>query len=182
MIAWTLAHAGQIQQIMAKHFFFKLLYSLDEPAHDRAVLARLRSWKNMADSPWQTTWEMTGGGSKAHVYGMVPAHTLSTYVLGVRRDAPVADKRIVIEPHLGDLTHAEGIAVTEFGPVPVSWKFVDGTLDFTFTIPVGVKGAVLLPAGPIGTVTLAGQPVETRARGRWRALELGPGSYTGSSR
>jgi hypothetical protein len=182
VIAWTLAHVGQIQQIMAQHFFFKLLYSLDAPAHDRTVLARLRTWKNMADSPWQTTWEMTDGGSKAHVYGMVPAYTLSTHVLGVRRDAPIVAKCIVIQPHLGDLTHAEGIVVTEFGPVPVSWKVVDGTLDFAFTMPVGVKAAVFLPAGPLGTVTLDGRPAVTRASGRWRTLELGPGSHEGTSR
>jgi hypothetical protein len=113
---------------------------------------------------------------------MVPAYTLSTYVLGVRRDAPIVAKCIVIQPHLGDLSRAEGIVVTEFGPVPVSWKVVDGTLAFAFTVPVGVKAAVFLPAGPFGTVAINGRPVATRGRGRWRTLELGPGSHEGTSR
>ena len=113
---------------------------------------------------------------------MVPAYTLSTYVLGVRRDAPIVEKCIVIQPHLGDLTYAAGAVVTEFGPVPVSWKVVDGTLDFAFTVPAGVKAAVSLPAGPLGTVTLDGRPVATGARGRWRTLELGPGCHEGASR
>jgi len=182
VVAWTLAHADQIKQIMAQHFFFKLLYSLDDPAHDRTVLNRLRTWKNMADSPWQTTWEMTDGGSKAHCYGMVPAHTLSTYVLGVRRDAPVGEKRIVIQPHLGDLTHAEGSVVTEFGPVVVAWKRDGEHLDFTLEIPKGVQAEVLLPAGPAGSVTLDGQAVTTKAQGRWRTFATGPGSHVGLSR
>jgi hypothetical protein len=50
----------------------------------------------------------SGGGSKAHIYGMFPGYFLSAYVLGVRRDAPVADKTIMIEPHLGDLAEATG--------------------------------------------------------------------------
>jgi len=182
VVAWTLTHADQIKQIMAQHFFFKLLYSLDDPAHDRTVLTRLRAWKNMADSPWQTTWEMTDGGSKAHCYGMVPAHTLSTYVLGVRRDAAVGEKRLIIQPHLGDLTHAEGVVVTEFGPVAVSWKRDADQLAFTLELPKGVQAEVLLPAGPAGTVTLDGDALKTQARGRWRTFQMDAGSYAGLSR
>jgi len=87
VVAWTLAHADQIKQIMAQHFFFKLLYSLDDPAHDRTVLARLRTWKNMADSPWQTTWEMTDGGSKAHVHPVQQDSTLAQPSTGGRRSS-----------------------------------------------------------------------------------------------
>jgi alpha-L-rhamnosidase len=51
---------------------------------------------------------------------MFPGYFLSTYVLGVRPDLPASQKRILIEPHLGDLTSAEGSVVTEFGLVPIS--------------------------------------------------------------
>jgi hypothetical protein len=53
---------------------------------------------------------------------MFPAYFLSSYVLGVRRDGPVQNKTLLIEPRLGDLTEAAGTVVTEFGPVPVSWE------------------------------------------------------------
>jgi alpha-L-rhamnosidase len=182
VVAWTLAHAGQIKQFMTRHFYFKLLYGLDSPAHDLTVLAQLRTWRIMATSPWQTTWELPDGGSKAHVYGTLAAHTLSAYVLGVRREAPVGARRIIIQPHLGDLAHASGIVVTEFGPVPVSWKVAGRTLAFSFTLPAGVTAVVFLPAGPAGAVTLGGHTATTSARGRWRILELGPGMYTGESK
>ena len=85
----------------------------------------------------------------------------------MRRDAPVGEKRIVIQPHLGDLTHAEGIVVTEFGPVPVSWKATNGVLSFTFTVP----------AGPDGSVTLDDRTLKTKELGRWRTFETGSGNH-----
>ncbi len=51
---------------------------------------------------------------------MHPGYFLSTYVLGVHRDKPVWNKALLIEPHLGDLTSAEGKVVTEYGLVSVS--------------------------------------------------------------
>lgn len=183
-VAWTLAHTDQIKQIMAQHFFFKLLYQLDEPQHDQAVLDRIRQgWRGMIESPWQTAWEMTGGnGSKCHIYGIVPGFTLPTFVLGVRRDAPVGAKRIVIQPHLGDLTHAQGVVITEFGPVDVSWRRVEqDALAFSFTVPPETTAEVLLPAGAASRVRLQGKEVPSDARGRWRVLQLPPGRYEGVS-
>ena len=79
---------------------------------------------------------MTGGdASEVHCYGIVPGYILSTYVLGVRRDAPVWKHQLVIEPHLGDLTRAEGAVSTEFGLVTVSWKKEGGTLHFKVSVP-----------------------------------------------
>jgi hypothetical protein len=52
------------------------------------VLERMRTgWKPQVESPWQTTWEdlPDKGGSKAHMYGMVPGYFLTAHVLGARR-------------------------------------------------------------------------------------------------
>ena len=168
--------------VMIYHYLAKLLYGLDQPALDVRVLELWRrNWRPMTDSAWECSWEDLGGGSKAHCYGLFPGYFLSSYVLGVRRDAPVAEKRIVIQPHPGDLTHAAGVVVTEFGPVPVSWKIANRAFEFSFTVPPGVKADVLLPAGAEGVVLLNGQPAKTVSRGRWRAFEAGPGKYQGSA-
>jgi alpha-L-rhamnosidase len=181
VVRWTLAHQDQITQIMAQHFYFKLLYGLDEEKHDAAVLDRIRKgWRGMAESPNQTTWEFTSGGSQMHCYGIVSGHTLSTYVLGVRRDDPVWKKRLVIQPHLADLTQAEGVVVSEFGPVPVSWKKRGDTLDFTVEVPAGTTAELQLPVGPAGRVLLNGKETTTRQQGRRRVLTLSAGRYTGS--
>ena len=82
-----------------------------------------------------------------HNYGAVPAYFLSSFILEVRLDGPVWGKSILLEPRLGDLAFAEGVVVTEHGPVPVSWrKFNDEkTLTFNFTVPLGVHATLRLP-------------------------------------
>jgi hypothetical protein len=132
--------------IMVYYYSIKQMYALDRPELDEQVLDLFRTkWADMVDSPLQCSWESFNGGSKAHIYGMYPGYFLSSYVLGVRRDAPVAEKSLVIEPHLGNLTSAQGVVVTEFGPVPISWKREGTTLNFSFEVPAGVNATLKLP-------------------------------------
>ncbi len=185
VVAWTLQHADQIRQVMANHYFFNLLASLDRPEYDQIILDRIRSgWQGMVDCPWQTTWEMMGSGkgshgSKCHCYGIVPGYTLSTYVLGVRRDEPVWKKQITIEPHLGDLKKASGVVVTEFGPVSVSWEKSDGGLDFQITAPENCETILALPENVGHQLELDGKTVTTEMRGARRMVVLHGGSHSG---
>jgi alpha-L-rhamnosidase len=139
-------------------------------------------WKGMADSPWQTTWEEFSGGSRAHCYGMFPGYFLSAYVLGVREDGPVAAKRLLIEPRLGDLTHAEGTVVTEFGPVPVRWKMNPDHLDFEFTVPEGVSASLGLPsyAGNAHLVLDHNPAISADPDSRIIRVEVGSGIHNGT--
>ena len=181
VIQWILQHENEIQQVMANYYYFKLLYTLDRERCDQIVVDRIRhGWQAMVDSPWQTSWESVRGGSKVHCYGIVPGYILSTYVLGVRRDQPVGKHQIVIEPHLADLTKAEGVVVTEFGPVPVSWTKAGGRLHFQFTVPAGVEALVALPdqAGR-GEITLDGNKFAGETVGSRRTFTLKSGSYRG---
>ena len=134
---------------MIYYYLHKLLYSVDSPDCDKEILDCYRKhWQGMVQSPAQCTWEMLDGrksGSIAHCYGMFPGYFLSAYVLGVRRDAPVVEKQLLIEPHLGDLTQAEGTVVTEFGPVPVSWKMDGELLMLQLTVPLGATTQLALP-------------------------------------
>jgi alpha-L-rhamnosidase len=168
--------------IMVYYYSIKQMYALDQPELDKQVLDLFRTkWAAMVDSPLQCSWEFFNGGSRAHIYGMYPGYFLSSYVLGVRRDAPVAEKLLVIEPHLGNLISAEGVVVTEFGPVPISWKRDDKVLEFSFEIPAGVHAALKLPreAGK-QTVTLDGHTIRIPQKAERSAISVVGGKHRGS--
>lgn len=135
------------RHVMIYYYLAKQLYELDEPAYDRQVLDIFRkNWVMMVDAPYQCSWEVFGGGSsKAHIYGMYPGYFLSTYVLGVRRDAPVSSKELRIEPHLADLNNAQGTVITEYGPVSVAWTKAGEELKFTLSVPRGINTTLSVP-------------------------------------
>ena len=115
-----------------------------------------------------------------HCYGIVPGPILSTYVLGVRRDRPVWEKRLIIEPHLADLSFAKGTVVTEFGPVPVEWRATPDGLRFEVSVPDGVIAELALPArSDRKNVKLDGKEIPTEARGNRLAVMLRPGTHRG---
>ena len=181
VVAWTLQHEAQITAVMANYYYFKILYALDRGDADQTVLNRIRhGWQGMIDSPWQTSWESMRGGSKVHCYGIVPGYILSAYVLGVRRDAPVWKRELIIEPHLADLTQASGVVVTEFGPVPVAWTKAGDQLNFQVTLPAGVEARLALPlkAG-VNEVTLDGKLVKGAVQGARLVFDLASGVHTG---
>jgi rhamnogalacturonyl hydrolase YesR len=135
----------------------------------------------MIRSRAECTWESLDGSSTiAHIYGLFPGAHLSRSVLGVRRDAPVADKVIVIEPHLGDLTLAEGTVVTELGLVSVSWKSVGDNVEFNITVPAGVNARLRLPAvAGSPTNQLNGKPILGAPQAGRLESTLKPGRYEG---
>jgi hypothetical protein len=114
---------------------------------------------------------------------MFPGYLLSSYVLGVRwEDGVPINKKLLIEPHLGDLTTVEGKVVTESGVVPVSWKRdTIGDLAFTFTVPIGVKATLRVQAGPTGRFTLNSRSATGKLVGQRYQFTLTPGSYSGTA-
>jgi len=99
----------------------------------------------MLESETDTTYEGFTGGSLVHEAGAVPTYFLSRYVLGVRNSGTFPNRRIVIEPHLGDLQHAEGVVLTDFGSVSVSWRTNGNDLEFSFDVPANAEADVALP-------------------------------------
>lgn len=146
--SWVLDHLDQVSGPMSYYYLFHVMYGIGHERHDRAVIDLMkRGWKDQVDSPWQTTWEALtdGGGSKVHIYGMVPGYFLTAFVLGARRVGPVDKRSIVIEPRCGQLSHAAGMAVTEFGPVAMKWsRGVDGALSIECSIPKDVRATLRL--------------------------------------
>jgi alpha-L-rhamnosidase len=183
VVRYLLANRQQADRIMMFYYLDKQLYALDDPALDTEVLQSLRAkWQGMIAWPWQTTWEEFDGASKAHIYGMFPGYFLSANVLGVRRDSPISEKTIVIEPHLGDLTRAEGTVVTEFGPVAVSWTRDGDQLRFKLTVPPNTKCVLRLPArAGHDSILLNGRSVDATRQGARLAVLLAPGPQQGSN-
>jgi hypothetical protein len=173
-------HSLKGGEVMIYYYVAKLLYGLDRATLDTRVLQLWRSnWPAMVNSPWECSWESLGGGSRAHCYGMFPGYFLSAYVLGVRRDGPVWNQHLVIEPRLGDLERAEGVVVTEFGPVPVSWKRRNRELAFRFEVPKGIKAMLRLADGDPSSLVLDGQRMQSRVQDRYVTAIIDAGVYEG---
>ena len=118
---WFLANIEREGCLPYQHaFYFEVLARMNSDAADRlAIRPDPRTLGAMARYETKTTWEGFGPGENCHESGGAPTIYLSRHVLGVQVDGPVANRRLMIEPHLGDLKRVEGIVVTEFGPVPV---------------------------------------------------------------
>lgn len=167
--------------IMVYYYAMKQMYALDRPELDTRVLNMFRQgWKAMVASPWDCSWESFDGGSKAHIYGMYPGYFLSADVLGVRRDDPVWKHQIVIEPHLGDLTHAGGVVVTPFGPVPVDWTIANGVLHFKVTVPDNTEARLALPTkSGVAEIKVNRKSLRGTVEGSRLVVILKPGVYSG---
>lgn len=164
---------------MIYYYLFKKLYGLDRPEWDARILEYFHTaWKKMLSSPWECSWESFDGGSKAHIYGMYPGYFLSAYVLGVRRDAPVFEKQLLVEPHLGSLRRARGTVVTEFGPVEVSWSREQDRLHGEVTVPDGPATTLALPFKPDSeSILIDGREARGEVRGRRVYIPLGSGKH-----
>ncbi|MCX5757813.1 MAG: hypothetical protein NTU83_04775 [Candidatus Hydrogenedentes bacterium] len=107
---------------------------------------RQRWESTLARRDLDTVFEGFGGPSFCHNAGASAAYCLSAYVLGVRREGPVSEKRIIVDPRPGDLEYARGIVVTELGPVDIAWKRNAKTFALDVTIPKGATATLRLPA------------------------------------
>jgi alpha-L-rhamnosidase len=76
--------------------------------------------------------------SYCHGWGAGPVVSLVQYVLGVSPVAP-GWQQIVIQPHPGHLSWAEGTIHTPAGEIQVAWKKVNGKLQVTHKAPDGVS-------------------------------------------
>lgn len=135
---------------------FSELYRMNTEQQDQEVISEIRRrWTPMVLyqqdagtlSESFTDEKGEGASESCHNYGATPAYFLSSYILGVRRIGTVNEKQLLIEPRLGDLTFAEGVVVTEFGAVPVSWKkSADGkSFILNGSIPKGIKAEIRFP-------------------------------------
>lgn len=131
---------------MTYYYSFKQMYAENKEQTDENILEMVRQrWKPILDHQWQTSWEhYFEEGSKVHIYGIFPAYFLSAYVLGVRLDGPAWNRKLIIDPRLGNLDYANGIVVTEFGKASVAWTKTGNGMKFDITVPNGVTARLKL--------------------------------------
>lgn len=154
-----------------------LLEALFEAGAGDAALALItaptdRSWKHMLASGTTISWEAWDQKYKPnqdwnHAWGAAPANLFPRFILGVQPLAP-GWSRVVIRPHPGTLTRAEGKIPTPRGPILVNWTR-DAAFTLTVTLPPGVSARLELPAadGSRG-VTVGGKPAAAKRVGaRW---------------
>jgi alpha-L-rhamnosidase len=132
-------------------YWFRDLYEMNSDKADQQVLNIIRTkyynkWNAL--NKGYVTSEGCNRNRNFHNFGMAPGYFLSAYVLGVRTEGTISDRRILIEPRLGDLGHADGTVVTEYGPVNVSWRRDDETFFFHCRIPGGVTTRLGIPIAP----------------------------------
>lgn len=168
-------------------WLFEEFWKADQARRDIEALNSIRTkWAPvMARTDTGTLTEGCNGGEACHNFGSSPLYYLQTHVLGVSMNGPVWDQRIRIEPRLGDLTSVCGTAVTEHGPVEVSWTRTGTRWEYAFTVPEDVKAAVRLPVGETFQKTvLNGRNLipgleGVKHNGRWLEFTAGPGNHSG---
>jgi hypothetical protein len=179
-------HHGGLISPYAYLFAFDVLYQMNTEEADQEALATMRKrWAVMVGRKMPGTLgeQFSDKSYYCHDFGPVPAAFLSAYVLGVRRSGPVGDKRITIQPRLGDLTEAGGIVVTRHGPVRVAWKRApDRGLEFALSVPEGITAELSVPCSSATSVlTVDAQTIsQPRATGRFLTTQLRAGKHTGS--
>ena len=176
------ADRAGINMPVTYYWVFQELYRMDSAAADLEALKEMRRrWGRMVreSDDTGTLWETFGGPESCHNYGAVPAYFLSSYVLGVRLDGPVWNHRLILEPRLGDLAAVEGIVVTEFGPVPVSWKRQGKELAFRFEVPQGSKATLRIPDTEAASLKLDGRQLRVTAQGRYATVNVEAGPHEG---
>ncbi|MBE3100427.1 MAG: hypothetical protein IMZ44_25180 [Planctomycetes bacterium] len=192
---WLLANCEKQPLGLYTHsWLFEELYRMDTSETDLLALNLVRRrWEKMLSGDAGTTSEDFAGGSPCHVAGAVPAYFLSAYVLGVRPGGSKYGNRLLIEPHLGDLTLASGVTVTQRGPVAVSWKLDpdEPMLDFEFTVPEGAEARVAIPRVDAGATLVLDERVRympgaaspgVDVSARRLTVTVGPGRHTGQCR
>lgn len=136
-------------------YWFRDLYEMNSEEADQQVLNIIRTkyynrWN--AFNKGYVTSEGCNRNRNFHNFGMAPGYFLSAYILGVRTEGTISDRCILIEPRLGNLRHAEGTVVTEFGRVNVFWRRDEDGFSFHCHIPAGLKTRLGIPisAGAVG--------------------------------
>ena len=120
------------------------------------------------------------GGSKLHIYRIAPGYFLSAYVLGCAHGGRCRDRLIRIEPRPGDLSHATGEVVTEFGPVNIAWKRAPtAAMSLQFNVPANCRAMPRLPKWrESARMQVNGREIEVSTDDRGKlSLPLKSGSY-----
>ena len=132
--------------VLADHGYLGLAYDLLR--QDTAP-----SWLTMVDRGATTMWEDWDGidehgvphGSLNHYSKGAVATFLHRYVAGLRLAAP-GYRTFEVRPRPGGgITSASTRHVGPFGPIEVTWRAGDGSMDLDVIVPGGTSATVVMP-------------------------------------
>jgi hypothetical protein len=121
------------------YFKYYLHLALTKAGKGNDYMAWLDKWKENIDmglTTWAETSDISTSRSDCHAWGSSPNIEFFRIVLGVDSDAPAFGK-VKIEPHLGELSQAEGIVPHPQGEIQVAYKSGSASI----TLPGTVTGS-----------------------------------------
>jgi len=126
------------------YFSFYVLEALREVGLGDRYVEQLAPWRQMLAFGFTTTPEAPEPTrSDSHAWSAHPNYGLLATVLGVRPNA-AGFRSVLIEPHLGALTRAEGRVPHPRGDIDVSLTRVGtGGIRAVVTLPTGVSGTIV---------------------------------------
>lgn len=178
-------HHNEFVSPLSYLYAFKAFYQMDTDRADMEAIKTMRKrWAVMVGRKMPGTLgeQFDDKSYYCHDFGTIPSAFLSSYVLGVRRDGTIENKRILVEPRLGDLTEAKGVVITRHGPVPVEYKrLINGGLEFHINVPQGVTAAFSMPKPSDKPILMIDGKTQVKAKlsSRFLTVELGSGVHSG---
>ncbi len=122
------------------YFRFYLSRALDHAGLGDMYLDELTPWRHMLAlglSTWAETPEPTR--SDSHAWSASPNYDLLTIVAGIRPSAP-GFRRVLIQPHLGDLTHLTAAMPHTGGEIRVAYRKTGKVWQASVNLPKDLNG------------------------------------------
>jgi alpha-L-rhamnosidase len=174
--AW-LDERGMACSVYAAQYLLEALFENDADTNALRLITAPndRSWRHMVESGATITWEAWDEKYKpnldwTHAWGAAPANLLSRFVLGAQPLSP-GWTRLVIRPHPGELTSAEGKIPTPRGPLTVQWTRGEN-FSLTFKPPPRTACHLELPASPTSQgVFLGARKIRAHRQGAWWIMD-----------
>ena len=134
----TLSDKSLIQTTI--YYTYYLHQALYKAGLGDKILSHLDIWKNLM-SYGVTTWpeQPLPSRSDCHGWGATPNIDFFRIILGVDSDAPGFEK-IVISPHIGNLTEVSGTVPHPQGDINVVYKIKNKRLKATIELPCNLTG------------------------------------------
>lgn len=124
------------------YFRFYLLRAMKKAGLGEEYLAQLGPWRTMLDLGLTTFAEKPDPTrSDCHAWSASPVYEMLATVCGVEPASP-GFETVRIEPHLGHLTHAEGVVPHPKGEIRVSFEREGDSMTSRITLPKGVTGTI----------------------------------------
>lgn len=124
------------------YFRYYVHQALTKAGLGNDYISWLDKWKEnieMGLTTWAEISEVTEARSDCHAWGSSPNIEYFRIVLGIDSDAPGFSK-VLIEPHLGNLTFAQGEIPHPKGSVKAYYRLEKDKWKMSLTLPSGVTG------------------------------------------